>query len=119
MTSVVTASVRPKGAGTALVVTHTPSGGGAKWAKAVKEAQKGWETGLENLQSVLETGQDLRLTLRPMLGILIGEKSCWNQGYGTEALIQQLALPDGGRSAQQIVRVQSAFVVGKLSSCLR
>lgn len=37
------------------------------------ELQRDWENSLENLQSVLETGDDLRFTRRPMLGIFVGE----------------------------------------------
>jgi uncharacterized protein YndB with AHSA1/START domain len=39
------------------------------WAKMAAEIEKGWNTGLDNLKSVLETGVDLRYANRPMLGI--------------------------------------------------
>lgn len=39
-------------------------------APSPEEVEKLWTSGLENLQSVLETGNDLRITRRPMLGIL-------------------------------------------------
>jgi hypothetical protein len=44
-------------------------GDGKKWADAAAAIRRGWERGLENLRSVLETGHDLRYTQRPLLGI--------------------------------------------------
>lgn len=58
---------------TALTITHTGVGSGRKWARTIEEFTREWETALENLQSVLETGQDLRYVRRPMLGINVGE----------------------------------------------
>jgi len=58
--------------GTMVKVAHKV-GTGRKWAMAIQAFRRGWENGLENLQSVLETGQDLRYVRRPMLGISIGE----------------------------------------------
>ena len=59
--------------GTHVTVIHDGIGSGEEWAETVKQFERGWEVGLENLQSVLETGQDLRFVLRPMLGIMVGE----------------------------------------------
>jgi uncharacterized protein YndB with AHSA1/START domain len=42
---------------------------------STEELQRDWETSLENLQSIVETGDDLRFTRRPMLGVFIGEFS--------------------------------------------
>lgn len=42
------------------------------WERVADEIKKGWDAGLENLKSVLETGRDLRFTERPMLGIFPG-----------------------------------------------
>jgi uncharacterized protein YndB with AHSA1/START domain len=58
-----------KGEQTALVLTHTDLGTGKIWDATAKNIARGWQTGLENLQHLLETGQDLRLVRRPMLGI--------------------------------------------------
>ena len=65
----VVVALRPEGGGTAVSLTHKRVGDGRKWAEAAAAIRKGWERGLENLKSVLETGHDLRFTLRPMLGI--------------------------------------------------
>jgi uncharacterized protein YndB with AHSA1/START domain len=69
--SKVQVSVKAKGSGTVVTLAHSGIGAGKAWAKAVKAIQKGWEESLENLQSVLETGHDLRFTLRPMLGVMV------------------------------------------------
>jgi len=58
-----------KGNDTVVTLTHAGIGTGKAWAKISKNLARGWEVGLENLQWVLETGQDLRLVRRPMLGI--------------------------------------------------
>jgi uncharacterized protein YndB with AHSA1/START domain len=40
------------------------------WTKMAEEFRENWEISLENLKSVLETGIDLRLANRPLLGIV-------------------------------------------------
>lgn len=62
-----------RGAGTAVTLTHSDVGTGKAWAATVAGFQHEWTRNLENLKSVLETGNDLRFTLRPMLGVNIGE----------------------------------------------
>jgi uncharacterized protein YndB with AHSA1/START domain len=57
---------------TQVDLEHSGIGMGAEWEQAIREIEYGWRTGLENLASVLETGEDLRFTLRPMLGIMVG-----------------------------------------------
>lgn len=58
---------------TTVTVTHAGVSGGKAWAKSREAIARRWESGLENLQSVLESGVDMRLALRPMLGISVGE----------------------------------------------
>ncbi len=65
----VTVSLAPKGDSTALTVTHDQIGRGRLWANVAHDYTRGWEAALQNLQSVLETGPDLRIVRRPMLGI--------------------------------------------------
>jgi uncharacterized protein YndB with AHSA1/START domain len=69
--SKVQVNFKTKNGATEITLTHSRIGSGKAWAKTVKAIQKGWEQSLENLQSVLETGHDLRFTLRPMLGVMI------------------------------------------------
>jgi len=45
-------------------------GNGEAWEGARKQAQRGWEVGLENLESIFSTGADLRITRRPMVGFM-------------------------------------------------
>ena len=43
------------------------------WEKIAETFRQNWESSLENLKSVLETGIDLRIANRPMLGIVPGD----------------------------------------------
>lgn len=71
-----------------VTVTQSGFGPGEAWDRARAEATRGWESGLENLASVLETGQDLRYVRRPMLGIYLDEF--------TPEIAAQLGIPAGG-----------------------
>jgi uncharacterized protein YndB with AHSA1/START domain len=62
-------SIAEKKTGTGITVTHEGLGGGKKWGDRPAQIGRGWEAALENLQSVLETGEDRRFTMRPMLGV--------------------------------------------------
>jgi uncharacterized protein YndB with AHSA1/START domain/uncharacterized damage-inducible protein DinB len=66
-------TLTPKDGGTSVHLTHSGIGTGPEWANIVEEIKSGLKNSLENLASVLETGEDLRFTRRPMLGILIAE----------------------------------------------
>jgi uncharacterized protein YndB with AHSA1/START domain len=55
--------------GTLVTIEHAGFGTGADWEKATEESRAGWQKGLESLASVLKTGEDLRITRRPMMGI--------------------------------------------------
>lgn len=68
----VTVTVAEKGGGTHLKLDHAVPDDGS-WVMAATEFLKNWETSLENLKSVLETGIDLRIANRPMLGIVPGD----------------------------------------------
>lgn len=59
--------------GTQLKLTHRNTGRNAKWVSSAKEFEKEWTKALGNLASVLETGEDLRITTRPMLGVFTDE----------------------------------------------
>ncbi len=66
-------SLRKKSGGTLVKLAHRGLGKGKKWAAIADTYAKEWHSSLENLASVLETGADLRITRRPMLGIYLGE----------------------------------------------
>ncbi len=59
--------------GTHVHLNHSGLGEGETWQASSQEFSKGWIQGLENLASVLETGEDIRITRRPMMGILYAE----------------------------------------------
>lgn len=58
---------------TDLRLEHTGIGEGEEWNKVRQKFEDEWAKMLRNLTSVLEKGEDLRITKRPMLGIMIGE----------------------------------------------
>jgi uncharacterized protein YndB with AHSA1/START domain len=66
----VTFTVEPEGSGTRVTVVHTGFGSGPEWDAHVTASEKGWDGGLDNLKSTLETGIDLRIAQRPFMGIL-------------------------------------------------
>ncbi|MGE5602186.1 MAG: SRPBCC domain-containing protein [Nitrososphaerales archaeon] len=63
----------PRGGCTDVRLTHSGLGEGEEWDRARREFDRGWTAALENLQSLLETGQDLRYTRRPMLGVTLDD----------------------------------------------
>lgn len=65
--SEVQVEIRPEGAGTAVTVTH-------RGVDDLAQVGRRWEAGLENLQSHLASGIDLRGARRPMFGIAGGEE---------------------------------------------
>lgn len=62
--------LEPTDGGTKLTLTHGGLGSGALWSHIPKQFHDNWESGLNNLKSVLEAGMDLRIANRPMLGIM-------------------------------------------------
>lgn len=67
--SEVDVTLEPAGSGTKVTLTQTwPEGEG--WEEFERWVRT-WPKDLENLASVLETGEDLRFTLRPMMGVLL------------------------------------------------
>ena len=63
-------SLEPAGESTLVKVVQSGFGEGEQWDASRELAAGGWETGLENLESIFNTGADLRVTRRPMLGIM-------------------------------------------------
>ncbi len=60
---------------TLVEITHRGLGSEEIWTEPRRELHKGWEQGIENLKSVLETGKDLRVINRPGMGIYPAELS--------------------------------------------
>lgn len=59
--------------GTRLRLTHSGLEDNEVWADTIQQFEEGWQSGLENLACVLECGEDLRFTRRPMLGITVND----------------------------------------------
>lgn len=59
--------------GTKLSILHQGFGESEAGNNALQEARKGWEMGLENLESIFDDGKDLRFIRRPLLGIFIND----------------------------------------------
>ena len=68
----VTVSVSEKEGGTLVQLTHEVPDDPA-WTPTAESFRENWADSLRNLKSVLETGIDLRIAERPMLGILPGD----------------------------------------------
>jgi uncharacterized protein YndB with AHSA1/START domain len=62
-------TIKQKTEGVQVTLTHYDIGSGKIWKNTRAQIDKGWQISLENLKSVLENGQDLRLSRRPMMGI--------------------------------------------------
>ena len=71
--SQVSLAIEPQDSGTRLVLEHHLPEDSGEWEKAISEIDKGWRESLENLVSVVETGEDLRFVNRPMLGIFLND----------------------------------------------
>lgn len=70
--SQVAIALRPADGGTEVTLNHYV-GGDDEDSSVAEQVSRLWEAGLENLQSALETGLDLRIMRRPMLGIFPGQ----------------------------------------------
>jgi uncharacterized protein YndB with AHSA1/START domain len=58
---------------TKVLIQHRGLGQGEQWDEVRKESEKGWNSLLENLESIFATGIDLRVVRRPMLGIFLND----------------------------------------------
>lgn len=65
-------NIAEKNDASVVTLAHSGIGTSRVWARASKTFERDWGSALVNLKSVLETGQDLRFTRRPMLGIFAG-----------------------------------------------
>ena len=79
-----------------MEIRHAGLGEGEAWERARAEVQKGWEMGLENLESIFSTGEDLRIVRRPMLGIMMNDF--------TKEIASEIGVP-----VTQGVRIDSAL----------
>lgn len=52
-----------------VILRHSGIGESDEWLATRDQISKGWEQGLDNLKSTLETGRNLRVLNRPLIGI--------------------------------------------------
>jgi uncharacterized protein YndB with AHSA1/START domain len=94
--------------GTSVKLTHSGFGDDALWDKAVLEAESSWLPALENLDSVLTTGVDLREANRPVLGVLPApltpERAASENITTSRGIYLSTVLPDGGAAAAGLKR---------------
>ncbi len=72
-------ALKPVEGGLQVRLIHSGLGTGRKWTGWVKQAGEEWNEVMDNLQSVLETGIDLRQANRPRIG-LVFETAQGNSG---------------------------------------
>ncbi len=89
--------------GTVVKVVHSGYGTDAVWDKAIEEAEGSWPLALENLESILTTGIDLRQVSRPILGIVpeaLTVERAVNEGIGVDSGIYLSGVLEDGGAAQ-------------------
>ncbi len=64
-------TIEPGDGGTYMALEHCDIGVGPEWGDKLEQFDRAWRRALENLASVLTSGEDLRVTRRPMLGVLL------------------------------------------------
>lgn len=91
---------------TELKLTHQAEPEGQQeWGDLRQEIQRGWEMGLENLASIFDTGEDLRITHQPMLGITVEEFD--------DEIAQKMEVPvDHGLRIGSVVEGMAAEIAG-------
>ena len=111
-TSQVKISLKPRRNKTILTLTHRVPSASQKWQKALAGFKEEWPNVLGNLVSVLETGQDLRITRRPMLGIFFGdfnpaiaEKLCVpvQEGIRLEGIVDGMGAQTAGLQKDDVI----------------
>jgi uncharacterized protein YndB with AHSA1/START domain len=65
----VSIELSPQGEATGVTVTHSPSDSAHEGTESADKIKAIWESGLENLESILQSGVDLRFVRRPMFGL--------------------------------------------------
>ncbi len=92
-------TLKPAEGGTRLTLLHSGFGTGKKWAGRAQESEREWNSGLDNLKSVLETGIDLRQMNRPRFGLgwetALGEKGALVNAVITGGPCDQAGLVKG------------------------
>jgi len=88
--------------GTLVTLTHTGFGNNPRGQETRAVVEKEWAGGLENLQSVLEEGVDLRQVRRPLMGVLldnVNAERAEKEGIATTTGVYITGLVEGGAAA--------------------
>lgn len=104
--STVTINLSPTDSGTQVELIHSDLPTGADAAEMHQRLKDGWEAGLANLKSVLETGLDKRVYDQPFLGILIGQQ------LNAEQMAEQGLEAEGGISISGTMANTGAAAAG-------
>lgn len=103
---------RPAEDGTHVMVEHCGLGDGEAWQTLSAAFSRAWPMSLENLASVLETGEDLRFTKRPMLGVFVSDFSAEiaarigvpvNKGVRLDGVVEGMGAAAAGLQAGDVV----------------
>ena len=102
----------PDDEGARLMLEHSGIGRGVEWGETAARFDRAWRRSLENLSSVLTTGEDLRVTRRPMLGILLANFSAddatrlgipVSQGVRLNGVVPQLGADAAGLRQDDVI----------------
>jgi uncharacterized protein YndB with AHSA1/START domain len=69
----VTYTLAAQEGGTLVTLVHSGLGTGEDWDRIRKNFQHNWESALDNLASIMDTGRAMRIIHRPMLGIFFDD----------------------------------------------
>lgn len=94
---------------TKVEIEHSGIGSTSEWENLSKEINKGWNLRLENLKSILETGEDLRITRRPMLGIILDTID--ENGITISEVVEGLGAYDAGLRKGDIIKKFDGVVI--------
>ena len=109
-----------KGENTQVILKHSGIGAGEEWNQMVAELQEGWASGMENLASLLETGEDLRFTRRPMLGIGLNDFNAEiaqqlgvpvNEGLRIDSTIEGMGAQTAGLQSNDVIVAMGGYKV--------
>jgi uncharacterized protein YndB with AHSA1/START domain len=108
----VNVDLRAQNGSTFLELVHSGLGSGETWEHLRQVFQDAWQFALENLVSVLETGRDLRLVNRPMLGISLSDFDAEiaarqgvpvNEGVRLDGVLSGMGAADAGLQSEDVI----------------
>lgn len=91
------------GKGDESTLTLEDASDSKEWAKTAAEVEKGWNTALDNLKSVLEAGVDLRFANRPMLGISGIEEHQGEEGVRIDGTVEGMGARAAGLAKGDVI----------------